>query len=466
MPSSMLATASASTARKPRADDKEHHDGTGDDVCDRRPGVDVLGDEPLVPLAAGADLRDHPEESSSISQGSTDASSGAPTDRYVDPTPPVRGTTPLAATAMPAEPRRHEQDAPEVDEHDSLGEDAVVHEASGPDGTPGAGVDRRKLGRRAAASPGGPGIRLVEPFRSRHSPGWRPLPSWWLGWRSSPARLQASPETAAGSQICGSPLADTGRGDLRLGTSGLPATALGTTTPPSARLRTHCSNPTRREPPHSSPWLLTTVGARAPLTRFVTVLGYVLLVLLSVGLELEARRSQRFAHVRPSADSRPSSMAGAAAPAGRLALGRMAPLRSRRVAMTTNCLPPHRRTPAVAAPPRVHGTRPDLPEMRTTRGLPSGWLVPILAHTGAAGRAGPRREIDYRCTQQLLDDVAHVVVRRVLADGQLLGFWRFDMPWATSLRTSSSWGPGNASSRSHGSRPSGTPSAAWMPRRG
>ena len=31
------------------------------------------------------------------------------------------------------------------------------------------------------------------------------------------------------------------------------------------------------------------------MTRFVTVLGYVLLVLLSVGLELEARRSQRFA---------------------------------------------------------------------------------------------------------------------------------------------------------------------------
>ncbi len=38
-----------------------------------------------------------------------------------------------------------------MDEHDSFGEDAVVHEASGPDGTPGAGVDRRKPGRRAAA---------------------------------------------------------------------------------------------------------------------------------------------------------------------------------------------------------------------------------------------------------------------------------------------------------------------------
>ena len=31
------------------------------------------------------------------------------------------------------------------------------------------------------------------------------------------------------------------------------------------------------------------------MTRFVTVLGYVLLVLLSVGLELEARRSRRLA---------------------------------------------------------------------------------------------------------------------------------------------------------------------------
>lgn len=31
------------------------------------------------------------------------------------------------------------------------------------------------------------------------------------------------------------------------------------------------------------------------MTRFVTVLGYVLLVLLSVGLELEARRLRRFA---------------------------------------------------------------------------------------------------------------------------------------------------------------------------
>ena len=31
------------------------------------------------------------------------------------------------------------------------------------------------------------------------------------------------------------------------------------------------------------------------MTRLVTVLGYVMLVLLSVGLELEARRSQRFA---------------------------------------------------------------------------------------------------------------------------------------------------------------------------
>lgn len=30
------------------------------------------------------------------------------------------------------------------------------------------------------------------------------------------------------------------------------------------------------------------------MTRFVTVLGYVLLVLLSAGLELEARRSRRF----------------------------------------------------------------------------------------------------------------------------------------------------------------------------
>lgn len=33
------------------------------------------------------------------------------------------------------------------------------------------------------------------------------------------------------------------------------------------------------------------------MTRFVTVLGYVLLVLLSVGLELEARRAQRFARL-------------------------------------------------------------------------------------------------------------------------------------------------------------------------
>ena len=39
-----------------------------------------------------------------------------------------------------------------MDENDSFGEDAVVHEASGPDGTPGAGVDRRKSGCRAAAS--------------------------------------------------------------------------------------------------------------------------------------------------------------------------------------------------------------------------------------------------------------------------------------------------------------------------
>lgn len=31
------------------------------------------------------------------------------------------------------------------------------------------------------------------------------------------------------------------------------------------------------------------------MTRFVTVLGYVLLAFLSIGLELEARRSRRFA---------------------------------------------------------------------------------------------------------------------------------------------------------------------------
>lgn len=38
-----------------------------------------------------------------------------------------------------------------MDDHDGFGEDAVVHEASGPDGTPGAGVDRRRFGRRAGA---------------------------------------------------------------------------------------------------------------------------------------------------------------------------------------------------------------------------------------------------------------------------------------------------------------------------
>ncbi|MDQ4098906.1 MAG: hypothetical protein M3121_00205 [Chloroflexota bacterium] len=38
-----------------------------------------------------------------------------------------------------------------MDEHGSFGEDAVVHEASGPDGTVGAGVDQRRSGRRAAA---------------------------------------------------------------------------------------------------------------------------------------------------------------------------------------------------------------------------------------------------------------------------------------------------------------------------
>ena len=38
-----------------------------------------------------------------------------------------------------------------MDEHDSFGEDAVVHEASGPDGTPGAGVDRRRSGRAAVS---------------------------------------------------------------------------------------------------------------------------------------------------------------------------------------------------------------------------------------------------------------------------------------------------------------------------
>lgn len=50
-----------------------------------------------------------------------------------------------------SEPRRHEQDEPEVDEHERFGEDAAVHEASGPDGTPGAGVERLGSGRRAAA---------------------------------------------------------------------------------------------------------------------------------------------------------------------------------------------------------------------------------------------------------------------------------------------------------------------------
>ena len=39
-----------------------------------------------------------------------------------------------------------------MDEHDRVGEDAVVREASGPDGTPGAGADWRRSGRRAAAS--------------------------------------------------------------------------------------------------------------------------------------------------------------------------------------------------------------------------------------------------------------------------------------------------------------------------
>jgi hypothetical protein len=99
---------------KSRTDDKERHDGADDDERDRRPGDDILTDEPQVTLAIGADLCDH-----QVEEGRRSA-------------------------------KGHPMDEPEVDEHGSLGDDAVVHEASGPDGTPGARVGQRRLARRAA----------------------------------------------------------------------------------------------------------------------------------------------------------------------------------------------------------------------------------------------------------------------------------------------------------------------------
>ena len=69
------------------------------------------------------------------------------------------------------------------------------------------------------------------------------------------------------------------------------------------------------------------------MSRSVTLLGYALLVVSAGGLEVAARR-RGSATFGDALDDHPAVAGGAAGAAGRMALARMAPLRSRRLAMT------------------------------------------------------------------------------------------------------------------------------------